>query len=102
MQIMTNNRGFFHLHLLSLSFFFLAMVGAWNIYTSYKQNRLSENMTSMMNDYKSLTLQAVKNAPDRLKVEKNIQEINQIISKTPGVAQAAKGFYNLETPYTTK
>lgn len=94
-----NNRGFFHLHLLSIGFFFLAMYGAWNIYNSYKQNKLSENMTMMMNDYKNLTMQAVTNTPDRQKVERNLQEIKQIISKSPA-GHSSKPFYHLEYPYS--
>ena len=103
-NLLVNNRGFFHLHLLTITFFSLALVGGWFIYTSYKQNRLSANMTQVLSDYKSFTLQAVTNAPDRAKIEKNLQEINQIISQGPGIkySKPSKSFYDLDYPYSQK
>lgn len=102
LRLLNDNRGFFHLHLLSLSFFFLAMVGAWHLYTSYKQNHLSADMTLMLNDYKNLTAQAITNAPDRQKVERNFQEISRIVSKSTGkISNSSSGsFYNLDYPYS--
>ena len=104
-HLLMDNRGFFHLHLLSLIFFFLAMVGGWHIYTSYKQNRLGENMTMVLDDYKNLATQAITNAPDRQKLERNLQEITQIVSKVPGLntvsssSSSSKPFYDLCYPY---
>ena len=103
-KLIDNNRGFLHLHLLSIGFFFLALVGAWHIYTSYKNHQLSDNITMILNDYKNLTMQAITSVPDRQKVENNMQEINQIVSKTPGVrsviSPSSKSFYNLDYPYS--
>lgn len=100
MRFLTNNRGIFHLHLLTLSFFFLSLVGAWHLYSSYKQNRLGSEMTNMLNDYKGLTMQAITNAPDRAKVERNLDEVKQILNKTK--AAGGNDFYGLEAPYKVK
>jgi len=98
-----NNLGYFHLHLLSLGFFFLAMVGAWHIYSSLKQNRLSSEMSTMLNDYSILTKQAITNSPDRQKIERNLQEISQIINKANPASKSTSGsFYNLGYPYRSK
>ena len=53
----------------------LALIGAWFVYTSYRQDRLKDNMSVVLEDYKSLVMSVLNNPGDRAKVENLFAEM---------------------------
>ena len=77
-SIITNRKGVIHFSAIIL---ILALIGAWYVYRSYQERRLTENMHTVYQDYKEWTLRVVSEVRDREKVERAFNEIEGIVSK---------------------
>jgi hypothetical protein len=73
-----NHRGVLHIGTI---IFILALIGAWFVYKSYKENRLQENLSMVLEDYKELLLSKIKDPEDRAKLEQSFMVIQNILSK---------------------
>jgi len=73
-----NHRGFLHIGTIII---ILALIGAWFVYRSYKENRLQENLSMVLDDYKELLLSKIKDPEDRERLEQSFIVIKDILSK---------------------
>lgn len=80
-SLIHNNKGFFHIHMLSIAILVLCLIGAWYVWQSYKQDQLKENLLEILNDYKSTAKQVIKSDEDKQKAEQAFDQLNNIIGK---------------------
>jgi len=67
-SFLRNQRGFFHFHINSV-IIILAMVGAWYMYNSYRNDRVAENLNVIVQDYKKLAMVLAKDEKTKTQIE---------------------------------
>jgi uncharacterized protein YneF (UPF0154 family) len=70
--VVKNTKGFIHI---STIIFILALIGLWFIFRSYQENKLKDNLSVVINDYKDLVLTVVKDPNQKQKVEQLFSKI---------------------------
>ena len=76
--MLRSNRGYIHLMPIIIIF---ALIGLWYAYQSYKQQRLVANMSEVFGDYQSQVMQIITDPNDRVRVQRNIDDITSVVSK---------------------
>lgn len=71
--MLRNTKGFVHI---GAVIFIFALIGLWFTYRSYQENKLKDNLSFVLNDYKTLIISVVKDPAQR-------QEIEQLFVKIP-------------------
>ena len=74
-------KGFMHPHLLTILFFILVLIGGWFVYHSYTEQRLTENLLVILNDYQKAVFSVVSDKTDREKVDNAFKTIEETVEK---------------------
>jgi uncharacterized protein YneF (UPF0154 family) len=64
-----------HIHLTGIIVFIFALIGVWFTYKSYHENKLKDNLSVVINDYKDLVLTVVKDPNQKQQVEQLFSKI---------------------------
>lgn len=81
-----NDKGFFHLHLLSLLLFVLAVYGAYSLYKSHRNDHLRADLLEALEDAKVLTDQFVTDPGQREKVDAAYNAARRIIDGSADIS----------------
>ena len=79
--ISRNQGGWFHLHIAIPLVVVSALIGAWYVYMSYKEQRLKENMSRVLEDYRSAVVRMIPDQKDKEKVRQLFRQIEEVAGK---------------------
>lgn len=74
-----NNKG--HHIIISIFVIGLSIIGGWSLYQWHKEGTTKQNLTRMLNDFRSGYNTVVTDQADREKIESRIEEIQNILKK---------------------
>ncbi|GER94868.1 hypothetical protein A45J_2675 [hot springs metagenome] len=81
--MLQNTKGSIHI---STIIFIFALIGLWFIYRSYQENKLKDNLSVVINDYKSIVLAVIKDPKQK-------QQVEQLFSKIQANADGNANIY---------
>ncbi|MCL4492594.1 MAG: tetratricopeptide repeat protein [Nitrospirae bacterium] len=70
-----------HIHIIGPLVIILVLIGGWYVWKSYKEEKLKENMSVVMEDCKNAVVSVVSDEKDKEKVEQLFQQIKQVTDK---------------------